>query len=406
MVDAQVHIWDASPHNQAIPDGEVYALDLLRRHRELDGCRRAPARGGAGHRAQPEPRRVRRRARRPGGAAAGGARRPVRARLLARWSGTPRWPAGCRGGSCCPASWTRTAASRARAGSPRGCAGSGCAGSRCASGADRPGGCRWPIRGCAARWPGAGRPARTWCTSGSGPSTRPAPWRRQDEEPTGAPRGRPPRVPRWAEPVRAGSALPARAGAAARVAPPGFDVRQFRELAAALPEIRFVLGAGCLPTEQLCALARLPNVHVMLTEILPWTGSTGLRARVRRAAGRVRAGAAAVRQRLPDDAARPAGCRAGRLPVPGRARGTATRASTPPPSGPCSAETPPGSTGSRQSARLARTAPAPERLVPHLGPRRTPRGACAGVDVVADQPHPLDPRRRRVRRVHRWPSCA
>ena len=37
--------------------------------------------------------------------------------------------------------------------------------------------------------------------------------------------GRPPRVPRWAEPVRAGSALPVRAGAAARVAPPGFDVR-------------------------------------------------------------------------------------------------------------------------------------------------------------------------------------
>ena len=37
VVDAQVHIWDASPHNQAIPDGEIYALDLLRRHRELDG---------------------------------------------------------------------------------------------------------------------------------------------------------------------------------------------------------------------------------------------------------------------------------------------------------------------------------------------------------------------------------
>ena len=62
-----------------------------------------------------------------------------------------------------------------------------------------------------------------------------------------------PRVPRWAEPVRAGSALPARAGAAARVAPPGFDVRQFRELAGALPEIRFVLGAGCLPGPSSCA---------------------------------------------------------------------------------------------------------------------------------------------------------
>ena len=42
VVDAQVHIWDASPHNQAIPDGEVYAKDLLRRHRELDGWGRRP----------------------------------------------------------------------------------------------------------------------------------------------------------------------------------------------------------------------------------------------------------------------------------------------------------------------------------------------------------------------------
>ena len=50
VVDAQVHIWDASPHNQAAPDGEVYALDLLRRHRELDGgrgCRRSRWSGSA-----------------------------------------------------------------------------------------------------------------------------------------------------------------------------------------------------------------------------------------------------------------------------------------------------------------------------------------------------------------------
>ena len=80
-------------------------------------------------------------------------------------------------------------------------------------------------------------------------------------------------MPAWAEPVRAGSAQPVRASAAARVAPPGFDARQFRELARALPDIRFVLGAGCLPTDELARLAALPNVHVMLTEILPWTGS-------------------------------------------------------------------------------------------------------------------------------------
>jgi predicted TIM-barrel fold metal-dependent hydrolase len=104
---------------------------------------------------------------------------------------------------------------------------------------------------------------------GVGPSTRPAPWRRDGDEPVVSP----PKVPRWAEPVRAGSAQPVRAGAAARVAPPGFDARQFRDLARALPDIRFVLGAGCLPTDQLCRLAALPNVHVMLTEILPWTQS-------------------------------------------------------------------------------------------------------------------------------------
>jgi predicted TIM-barrel fold metal-dependent hydrolase len=92
----------------------------------------------------------------------------------------------------------------------------------------------------------------------------------------GGPRqpARPPRVPRWAEPVRAGSAQPVRESAAARmVAPPGFARWEFRELALALPQIRFVLGAGCLPTAQLCELAELPNVHVVLSEILPWTGS-------------------------------------------------------------------------------------------------------------------------------------
>ena len=34
-----------------------------------------------------------------------------------------------------------------------------------------------------------------------------------------------------------------------------------------------MLGAGCLPTAELARLAELPNVHVMLAEILPWTGS-------------------------------------------------------------------------------------------------------------------------------------
>jgi predicted TIM-barrel fold metal-dependent hydrolase len=108
---------------------------------------------------------------------------------------------------------------------------------------------------------------------GVGPSTRPAPWRRDETLPPGPSRGRLPRVPSWAEPVRAGSAQPVRARAALRVAPPEPDARQVRELALALPDIRFVLGAGCLPVESLCRLAALPNVHVMLTEILPWLGS-------------------------------------------------------------------------------------------------------------------------------------
>ena len=34
------------------------------------------------------------------------------------------------------------------------------------------------------------------------------------------------------------------------------------------------MRAAC-PPSSLCALARLPNVHVVLTEILPWTGSMG-----------------------------------------------------------------------------------------------------------------------------------
>jgi uncharacterized protein len=274
VVDAQVHIWDASPHNQAIRDGEVYALDLLRRHRELDGVGVPPHEVervtehslnrdvfGAGHvdRAVLQP--------------------VVLDDLFVLGFSPLEWHAEMAGWM--PGRFVLCGELDPDGGQP---------GARGLTPRVR----RFGLRGltlCERRRP-AGRLSladpwlrRTLARGGQagadvvhigvGPSTRPAPWRRRDEEPTGAPRGRPPRVPRWAEPVQAGSALPALAGAAARVAPPGFDVRQFRELAAALPEIRFVLGAGCLPGEQLCSLARLPNVHVMLTEILPWTGSLG-----------------------------------------------------------------------------------------------------------------------------------
>ena len=48
VVDAQVHVWDASPHNQAAPAGESYAIDVLRRHRvddSLQATRAAMAEG-------------------------------------------------------------------------------------------------------------------------------------------------------------------------------------------------------------------------------------------------------------------------------------------------------------------------------------------------------------------------
>jgi predicted TIM-barrel fold metal-dependent hydrolase len=106
---------------------------------------------------------------------------------------------------------------------------------------------------------------------GVGPSTRPAPWRREEPD-TRRPVRRRPHVPSWAEPLQSGSMLPVRR-AAERIAPPGFDPAQLRALARELPEVSFVLGAGCLPGQQLCALADLPNVSVMLTEILPWLGS-------------------------------------------------------------------------------------------------------------------------------------
>jgi uncharacterized protein len=279
VVDAQVHIWDASPHNQAIPDGEVYAKDLLRRRWELDGWERdgptIPSYEaervtehslnrdvfGDGHVDQavlqpvvlddlfvlgfsPLEWHAEMAAWMPGRFVLSGELDPGSGQPGARGL-TPRVRRfGLRGLTLCE---RRRPAGRLSLADP------------------------W-LRRTLAR---CGQAGADVVHIGVGPSTRPAPWRRQDEEPTGAPRGRPPRVPRWAEPVRAGSALPARAGAGARVAPPGFEVRQFRELAGALPEIRFVLGAGCLPTEHLCALARLPNVHVMLTEILPWTGSVG-----------------------------------------------------------------------------------------------------------------------------------
>ncbi len=46
------------------------------------------------------------------------------------------------------------------------------------------------------------------------------------------------------------------------------DVAEVAALATALPRIRFVVGAACAPTASLVRLARLPNVHVLLTDLL------------------------------------------------------------------------------------------------------------------------------------------
>jgi uncharacterized protein len=273
VIDAQVHIWDASPHNQAIPDGEIYALDLLRRHRELDGSAVAP------HEVERVTEHSLNRDVFGDGFVDRAVLQPVVLGDLFVLGFSPlEWHAEM-------ANWMPDRFVLSGELDP----GGGQPGARGLTPRVR----RFDLRGltlCERRRPtGRLSLADPWLRRvlsrcgqagagvvhiGVGPSTRPAPWRRDVDEPVLAPRERRPKVPRWAEPVRAGSAQPVRAGAAARVAPPGFDARQFRDLAAALPDIRFVLGAGCLPTLQLCRLATLPNVHVMLTEILPWTEST------------------------------------------------------------------------------------------------------------------------------------
>ena len=318
VVDAQVHVWDASPHNQAAPDGEVYALDLLRRHRELDGGTVPPL----------EVERVseaglNRDVFDDGGVDRAVLQPVVLGDLFVLGFSPLEWHAEMAG--LMPDRFVLSGELDPDGGQP---------GARGLTPRVR----RFDLRGltlCERRRPaGSMRLADPWlrrtlarCGAagadvvhiGVGPSTRAAPWARAgdgarigarraprvdswagtvDGPLVGVPRGagrsvgregllppavwgrtiaapprRIPKVPAWAEPVRAGSAQPVRAGAAARVAPPGFDARQFRDLAGALPDIRFVLGAGCLPTAELARLAVLPNVHVMLTEILPWTGS-------------------------------------------------------------------------------------------------------------------------------------
>ncbi|WP_214401159.1 amidohydrolase family protein [Pseudonocardia lacus] len=273
VVDAQVHIWDASPHNQAAPAGESYAIHLLRRHRELDGAGVPP------HEVERVSERSLNRDVFGDGYVDRAVLQPVVLGELFVLGFSPlEWHAEMAGwmpdrfvlsGELDPGGGqpgARGLTPRVRRFDLRGI-------TLCERG--RPAGRLalgdpW-LRTVLARCAAAGADV---VHIGVGPSTRQAPWRHA--EPPGAPvRVRPPVVPRWAEPVRAGAARPVRASAEARVAPPGFDTGEFCELAAALPQVRFVLGAGCLPTRRLCELAVMPNVHVVLSEILPWTGSQG-----------------------------------------------------------------------------------------------------------------------------------
>lgn len=268
VVDGQVHVWDASPHNQAIPDGEHYATDLLRRHRELDGV------GVSRHEAERVSEETLLRDVFDAGHVDKAVLQPVVLGDLFVLGFSPlEWHAEMA--AWMPGRFVLSGELDPDGGQPE------------ARGLG-PRVRRHDLRGvtlCEQRRPIGELPlGDPWlrqvlsrCAAsgadvvhiGVGPSTRPAPWVRDEPVPA---KGWRPRVPRWAEPVRAGSALPVRRNATS-IAPPGFDAAQFRALATALPGSRFVLGAGCLPGQQLCRLADLPNVHVLLTEILPWLGS-------------------------------------------------------------------------------------------------------------------------------------
>jgi predicted TIM-barrel fold metal-dependent hydrolase len=273
VVDAQVHAWDGSPHNQAGPGGEAFVADLLRRHREL---------GPPGSAVPPDDfERVTEDALARDLFGEGHVDRAVLQPVVLE----ELFVLGFS-----PAAWHAELAERmpnrfvlsGELDPDAGQAGARGIGPRVR---------RWDLRGltlCETRRPGRlMRLADPWlrrvlarCAQvgagvvhvGVAPSTRPAPWQRWRPAESGG-RGTGPRLPSWAEPLRAGSALPVRRNVVQRVPSVTFDPGQFRELASTLPRVQFLLGAGCLPGEQLCRLGRLPNVHVVLTEMLPWIGS-------------------------------------------------------------------------------------------------------------------------------------
>lgn len=271
VVDAQVHAWDGRPHNQAGPAGEQFLADLHHRHRTLDHSPRplsvdafdlvterslvADVLDAGVDRAVLQPAgfsdlfvlglaplawHTELARERPGRFVLTGELDPAADRSRVRGMAAQVRRDGLRGLTIVPA---RRPEARTPLGTP------------------------W-LRRVLARAEQAGAGV---VHVGVGPLAHPVPgapdWAHAGvvEQGSSLPR---PRWPSWAEPVRAGSALPVRARNSGPLPAGGFDATELSELAAALPRVRFVLGAGSLPTAVLCRMARLPNVHVLLTELL------------------------------------------------------------------------------------------------------------------------------------------
>ncbi|MFC5995629.1 amidohydrolase family protein [Pseudonocardia hispaniensis] len=270
VVDAQVHAWDGSPHNQAGPSGEEFVAELYRRHRLLD---RSPRPVAADEFARVTEAGLI--ADVLGGHVDRGVLQPVVLDELFVLGFSPAaWNAEFAEqlpgrfvltGELDPSlgsAGARGLAARVRNGDLRGLH---------LAPARRPNGRLglaepW-LRRVLARCEQSGAAVVHLGVGPSAPAGADGPdWMVRATTGSAAVAG--PRWPEWADPVRAGSALPVRTRAAQRPAGIRFDPAELRELARALPRVQFVLGAACLPTTQLCRLARLPNVHVLLTDLL------------------------------------------------------------------------------------------------------------------------------------------
>ena len=362
VVDAQVHAWDGSPHNQAGPRRRGLRADLLRRHRELDGCR-VRCRRTRSERVTEQ-----------GLNATCSARATSTARCCsrwcsatcscsasARWPGTPRWPGWMPGRFVLSGELDPDGGQPgAPAASARGCAGSTCAGSPLCE-TRRPAGRMrladpW-LRRVLARCGQAGRGRRAHRRrrrrrarrrGGAGPGPR-----RRDAR--GAPAAAAAELGRAAcGPGRRCRCAPA---PPQRVAPA--RVRR-RPSSGSWPRAAARSGscsarAAC-PTEQLCragpAAQRARDAHrdpavdrFARTSRTPsatcWPRSAPDRLLFGSGYPLVRPGRLVARAR--------------RVPVPGRAARPVPATSTPPRCARCSAATPPGSTGS--GCRWPATAP-------------------------------------------------